>query len=35
MKRVRSRDLRSAPEEEVYDDWITTQINITTVRPKA
>jgi hypothetical protein len=35
MKRVRSRDLRSAPEEEeLYDDWITTQINITTVRPK-
>ncbi len=35
MKRVQSRDLRSAPEEEVYDDWITSQINITTVRPKA
>ncbi|WP_375467141.1 caspase domain-containing protein [uncultured Nostoc sp.] len=35
MKRVQSRDLRSAPEsEEVYDDWITSQINITTVRPK-
>ena len=35
MKRVQSRDLRSAPEkEEVYDGWITSQINITTVRPK-
>ncbi|WDD36668.1 caspase family protein (plasmid) [Nostoc sp. UHCC 0926] len=35
MKRVQSRDLRSAPEsEELYDDWITSQINITTVRPK-
>ncbi|MHC5716540.1 MAG: caspase family protein [Nostoc sp.] len=35
MKRVQSRDLRSAPEsEEVYDDWVTSQINITTVRPK-
>ncbi|MFS0519398.1 caspase domain-containing protein [Nostoc sp. UIC 10607] len=36
MKRVQERDLRSAPEEEeIYDDWITSQINITTVRPKA
>ncbi len=35
MKRVRSRDLRAKPEEEEYDDWITSQINITTVRPKA
>ena len=35
MKRVQSRDLRSVPEEEVYDDWITSQINITTVHPKA
>jgi hypothetical protein len=35
MKRVRSRDLRAVPEEEEYDDWITSQINITTVRPKA
>ncbi|MEH1950584.1 MAG: caspase, partial [Nostoc sp.] len=35
MKRVQSRDLRAAPEEEeLYDDWITSQINITTVRPK-
>lgn len=35
MKRVQSRDLRTAPEEkELYDDWITSQINITTVRPK-
>jgi hypothetical protein len=36
MKRVQSRDLRAAPEEnELYDDWITSQIKITTVRPKA
>ena len=36
MKRVQSRDLRCAPEEDkLYDDWITSQINITTVRPKA
>lgn len=35
MKRVQERDLRAAPEkEEVYDDWITSQINITTVHPK-
>ncbi|QHG20511.1 caspase family protein [Nostoc sp. ATCC 53789] len=35
MKRVQSRELRYAPEEEeLYDDWITNQINITTVRPK-
>lgn len=35
MKRVLFRDLRAAPEEEeLYDDWITNQINITTVRPK-
>jgi Caspase domain len=35
MKRVQCRELRSAPEEEeLYDDWITSQINITTVRPK-
>ncbi|MBD2194628.1 MULTISPECIES: caspase family protein [Calothrix] len=36
MKRVQSRDLRAAPEEEeLYDDWITSQIHITTVRPRA
>ncbi|MBW4671557.1 MAG: caspase family protein [Cyanomargarita calcarea GSE-NOS-MK-12-04C] len=35
MKRVQCRELRSAPEEEEYDDWITSQINITTVRPKS
>jgi hypothetical protein len=34
MKRVQSRDLRAVPESEEYDDWITSQINITTVRPK-
>ncbi|BAY91210.1 MULTISPECIES: caspase family protein [unclassified Tolypothrix] len=35
MKRVQSRDLRAVPEkEEFYDDWITSQIQITTVRPR-
>jgi hypothetical protein len=34
MKRVQERELRAAPEEEEYDDWITSQINITTMRPK-
>lgn len=35
MKRVQSRSLSAAPEEkELYDDWITSQINITTVRPQ-
>lgn len=35
MKRVQSREPRRAPkQEELYDDWITSQINITTVRPR-
>ena len=34
LKRVQSRDLRAVPESEEYDDWITSQINITTVRPR-
>src|SRR5579883_411581 len=35
MRRVQSRQLRRAPEEEeLYDDWITSQMIITTVRPK-
>ena len=34
MNRVQSRDLRAKPEsEELYDDWVTSQIAITTVRP--
>lgn len=36
MNRVQSRDLRAKPEsEEVCDDWVTSQIVITTVRPQA
>ena len=34
MQRIPGRDLRSRPEEdEIYDDWVTSQISITTVRP--
>ncbi|EGJ29601.1 MULTISPECIES: caspase family protein [Moorena] len=34
MQRIPARDLRSRPEEdEIYDDWLTSQISITTVRP--
>ncbi|BAZ09105.1 peptidase C14 caspase catalytic subunit p20 [Calothrix sp. NIES-4071] len=32
IKRVQSRELRAAPEEKEYDDWITYQIKTTTVR---
>ncbi|BAZ65403.1 peptidase C14 caspase catalytic subunit p20 [Fischerella sp. NIES-4106] len=32
MNRVLSRNLVAMPEEEVYDDWIASQIMITTVR---
>lgn len=34
MNRVQRRELRSAPEEPVCDDWTTSQIMITTVRPQ-
>jgi len=35
MQRIPARDLRSRPEEdEIYDDWVTSQISITTVRPR-
>lgn len=35
MNRVQSRKLNAKPEsEEVYDDWVSSQINITTVRPQ-
>jgi pimeloyl-ACP methyl ester carboxylesterase len=35
MNRVQSRDLRAKPEaEELCDDWVTSQIVITTVRPQ-
>jgi hypothetical protein len=34
MNRIPSRDLTAPPEEEVYDDWVSTQITITTVRPQ-
>jgi len=34
MRRVQSRDLRAVPEEEeLYDDWVSSQVAITTVRP--
>ncbi|WP_315785198.1 caspase family protein [Fischerella sp. JS2] len=33
MNRVLSRNLVAMPEEELYDDWIASQIVITTVRP--
>lgn len=34
MKRIQTRDLSAYPEEEdFWDDWITNQITITTVRP--
>ncbi|WP_156818164.1 hypothetical protein [Mastigocladopsis repens] len=34
MNRVLSRNLTAVPEEELYDDWIASQITITTVRPQ-
>ncbi len=34
MQGIQSRALRTQPEEEVYDDWIASQIVITTVRPQ-
>ncbi|ARV60554.1 caspase [Nostocales cyanobacterium HT-58-2] len=35
MNRIPSRDLRAKPEEEeLYDDWVSSQITITTVRPQ-
>ncbi len=35
MQRIPARDLRCRPEEdEIYDDWLTSQISITTVRPQ-
>jgi len=34
MQRIPTRDICRQPEEdEVYDDWVTSQISITTVRP--
>lgn len=34
MRRVQSRDLRAVPEEEERcDDWVSSQVTITTVRP--
>jgi len=35
MTRIQSRDLGAKPEEEVYDDWVTSQISVVTVRPQA
>jgi pimeloyl-ACP methyl ester carboxylesterase len=34
MKRVQSRDLGDAPEDEVTEDWMTSQITLTTVHPR-
>jgi pimeloyl-ACP methyl ester carboxylesterase len=34
MQRVQTRDLGDAPEDEVADDWMTTQITLTTIRPR-
>ena len=34
MNRIPSRDILGSDEEEVYDDWVTTQIAFTTVRPQ-
>ena len=35
MSRVQTRALRSKPETEaLYDDWVTSQVTITTVRPQ-
>ncbi|MBD2212161.1 caspase family protein [Nostoc linckia FACHB-104] len=34
MRRVQSRDFAAIPEEEeLYDDWVSSQVSITTVRP--
>ncbi|MCU0549451.1 MAG: caspase family protein [Leptolyngbya sp. Prado105] len=35
MNRIQHRELKAKPEEELYDDWVTSQIMITTVRPQA
>lgn len=34
MDRIQTRDLGGNPEEEATDDWVTSQINITTVHPR-
>ncbi|WP_341530230.1 caspase family protein [Nostoc sp. UHCC 0302] len=34
MNRIPSRDLRAKPEEEMCDDWVTSQIIITTIHPQ-
>lgn len=34
MNRIPSRDLRAKPEEDVCDDWVTSQIMLTTVHPQ-
>jgi pimeloyl-ACP methyl ester carboxylesterase len=34
MNRVQHRDLKATSEEDLYDDWVTSQILITTVRPQ-
>ncbi|MBG1243326.1 caspase family protein [Nostoc sp. NZL] len=34
VNRIPSRDLRAKPEEEMCDDWVTSQIIITTIHPQ-
>ena len=34
MNRVQSRDFSATPDEEEYDDWVTSQITMTTVHPR-
>lgn len=35
MNQVQTRDFSTAPEdEELYDDWVTSQVTVTTVRPQ-
>ncbi|MBE9001368.1 MULTISPECIES: caspase family protein [unclassified Nostoc] len=34
MNRIPSRDLKAKPEAEICDDWVTSQIMITTVHPQ-
>nr|WP_293103258.1 caspase family protein [Moorena sp. SIO3I6] len=33
MQRIPARDLPNTKEDQIYDDWLTSQISITTVRP--
>lgn len=35
MNRIQHRQLRAQPKQELYDDWVTSQLVIITVRPQA